>query len=130
MNYLIGNFLISIKNASLARRRDIVLPFSNVTKEIGKVLVKEGFLSEVKEDTDNGKRILRAGIRYENRKPVVTDIKLVSKPSLRAYKTTKEIAHTLTREAMTLVLSTSMGVMTGKEALKKKIGGEVLFKIW
>ncbi len=130
MNYLVGDFIIRIKNASLARRKHIDMPFSNINKEIGSVLVKEGFLADIKEEERDGKRMLTAEIRYENRKPAVTHVTVVSKPSLRVYMTAKDIAHHVTREAMTSIISTSMGVMSGKDAIKKRVGGELLFKIW
>jgi small subunit ribosomal protein S8 len=130
MNHNISDFIIRIKNAAMARRKEVVLPFSNVTKETGKVLVKEGFLESFKEETKKGKKSLRAVIRYERRLPVLNGVTLFSKPSLRQYEPSKHIAQIERRGKRTIIISTSQGVMTGKEALKRGIGGEILFAVW
>lgn len=129
MNYLIADFLLRIKNAYLARRKEVVAPYSNVNKEIGKVLVKLGFISSVKEVTDGKKRSLAIVLRYVRRKPVVSDVQIISKPSLRVYVDKLHLAKEMRRDAMTTIVSTSNGVMSGEDAKKKGIGGELLFKI-
>lgn len=130
MNYLVADFILRIKNASLARRKQIVMPYSNINKAIGKTLVKEGFLADIKEETVDGKRVLIAGLRFENRRPVVSDVVIVSKPSLRVYLSAKKIKEQAFKDAMTSIVSTNAGVMTGKDAAKKGIGGELLFRVW
>jgi small subunit ribosomal protein S8 len=130
MNYLVADFILRIKNASLARRKQVVMPYSNINKAIGKTLVREGFLAEIKEDELDGKKILRAALRYENRRPVVSDVKIVSKPSLRVYVGIREVKEKAAKDAMTSILSTNSGIMTGKEAAKKGVGGELLFRVW
>lgn len=129
MNYSIGDFIIQLKNAARARIRDLYIPYSNTKKAIGKVLIKEGFLEEVKEEEVDGKRVLFVRLRYQSRRPTLTEIEIVSKPSLRIYIGTDEIVKQQ-RGAQTAILSTNKGIMAGKEAFKKKIGGELLFKIW
>ena len=129
MNYIVGDFVIQLKNASLARKKEIVTPYSNLNKAIGKVLVKEGFLDSVKDETVDGHKALSVTLRYQRRRPTITDVKLVSRPSLRAYVGSDEIAQKQGREAIA-ILSTNAGVLTGKEAIKKGVGGELLFKIW
>ena len=91
MNYLIADFIIRIKNSALSKRKEVALPFSNINKEIGKVLVKEGFLESIKEEDAKGKKSLTAVIRYESRIPVLTDVDVISKPSLRVYLPAKRI---------------------------------------
>ena len=130
MNHSVSDFLIRIKNASLARRREVVLPFSNINKEIGKVLKKEGYLTEIKEAKIGAKRTLQATIAYEKRNPVLSDVVIVSKPSLRIYKTSKTISSIEIRGRHKVVMTTSQGVMTGSDARKRGIGGEILFEIW
>jgi len=129
MNYTIGDFVIRLKNAALARKKELYVPFSKIQKEIGKVLVKEGFLEDIKEDEIEGKKTLYVKLRYQRRRPVVTDIAIISKPSLRVYVGSDEIARKQGK-AKTVILSTNSGIITGKEAIKKKVGGELLFKIW
>jgi small subunit ribosomal protein S8 len=129
MNYVIGDFVIQLKNASLANKKAIVTPYANLSKAVAQVLKKEGFLDEVKEETIDGHRMLAVSLRFQNRKPAITDVHLVSKPSLRTYVKPSEIARKQGR-ATIAVLSTNVGVLTGKEAIKKGVGGELLFQIW
>lgn len=129
MNYRVGDSVIRLKNAALARKKEVTLPYSNITKGIAQVLTKEGFLDNVKEETVEGKRSLVVNLRYQNRKPVISNVNIVSKPSLRVYISLDEIQKNQGK-AMTAVLSTNGGVMTGRQAQKKGIGGELLFKIW
>lgn len=129
MNYVIGDFVIQLKNASLAHKKAIVTPYANLSKAVAQVLKKEGFLEEVKEETIDGHKMLSVSLRFQNRKPAITNVHLVSKPSLRTYVKPSEIARKQGR-ATTAVLSTNVGVLTGKEAIKKGVGGELLFQIW
>lgn len=129
MNYTVGDFIIQIKNATLSRKKELVTPFANIKKAIAKALIKEGFLDNVKEETIDGRKMLVVGIRYSSRKPTLTDVKLVSKPSLRIYVEAKDINKRQGR-AETAIISTNLGVITGKEAVKKGVGGELLFKVW
>lgn len=130
MNHSVSDFLIRIKNASLAKRKQVILPYSNINRDIGKVLKKEGFLEEIKEGKDGNKRILNAIIKYEKRIPILNDLVVISKPSLRVYKTSKTIIDIERRGRHKVVLSTSKGVMTGQDARKNNLGGEILFEIW
>lgn len=129
MNYVIGDFVIQLKNASLAHKKVIVTPYANLSKAVAHVLKKEGFLDEIKEETIDGHRMLSVSLRFQNRKPAITNVHLVSKPSLRTYVKPGEISRKQGR-ATTAVLSTNIGVLTGKEAIKKGVGGELLFQIW
>jgi small subunit ribosomal protein S8 len=130
MNYQVADFIIRIKNAYAARRKEVVMPYSNISLAIGKTLVKNKFLSEIKQEEVEGKKQLRASLRYMRRKPVVTEVDIISKPSLRVYVSAKQNSMSSNRDAMTTVLSTSEGIMTGRDAHKKGIGGELLFKVW
>lgn len=129
MDYHVGDFIIRIKNGYRARRKSVVMPYSNINKAVAKVLVKEGFLAKVEENEDNGKRTILAHLRYENRKPTFHEVKLISKPALRVYVGSHDMQIDKDK-AMTAIISTSSGIMTGKDAVKKGVGGELLFKIW
>ncbi len=129
MNYVIGDFVIQLKNAALARRKIVVAPYANLSKAVAQVLKKEGFVDAVSEETVDGKRMLSVTLRYHRRKPTITDVDLVSKPSLRTYVAASEIAGKQGRAA-TAILSTNTGILTGNDAMKKGVGGELLFKIW
>ncbi len=130
MDHSVSDFIIRIKNASLAKRKQVILPYSNINKEIGKVLKNEGFLEEIKESKEGNKRILSAIIKYEKRNPILNNLIVISKPSLRVYKTSKTIIDIERRGKHKVVLSTNQGVMTGQDARKKNLGGEILFEIW
>jgi len=129
MNYTVGDFAIQLKNAALARKKEITTPYANIKKAIAKVLIKEGFLDSVKEETVDDKKRLVVTLRYQRRKPAITDVTLVSKPSLRVYIGADEIGSKQGRASLA-ILSTNGGIMTGYSAMKKKLGGELLFKIW
>ncbi len=126
----VSDFVIRIKNASLAKRKKVIVPYCNINKEVGKVLVKEGFLESIKEAEASHKKVLEAVIKYERRNPVLTDMLIVAKPSLHIYTKLSGIPEIQRRGRYTIIISTSKGIMTGKEAYKKGLGGEVLFKIW
>lgn len=129
MNYQVADFVIRLKNACLAKRRKVEILYSKMNKAIGKLLVRENFLEDIKEEVKDGKKILIAKIRYEKRMLVFSDVLTVSKPSLRVYTKAKTIAKIQGGLGIS-VISTSQGIMTGQEARKKGLGGEVLFKIW
>jgi len=130
MNYKVSDFVIRIKNAALAKRRNVLIPYCNINKALGQVLVKEGYLESVKQNEVSGKKVLEAVIKYERRNPVLTDVSIVSKPSLYVYVGVSDIPEIQRRGKYTVILSTNKGIMSGREAYKKGIGGKVLFKIW
>ena len=130
MNHSVSDFITRIRNAAMARRREVELPYSNLNKEIGKVLQKEGYLTELKEMKDKNKKTLQATIAYDKRIPILSNLVIISKPSLRVYKPSKNISDIERRGKHKVVLTTSQGVMTGPEARKKGVGGEILFEIW
>lgn len=127
MNYLVGDIIIRIKNAALARRSRVSVPKAKIAHAIAAVLMKEGFIRNIKEELVDGRNMLTFDIVYDNRIPLLTDVKLLSKPSLRVYKSAREVKG---RGIKVIVVSTSKGVMTGKEASEKGLGGEALFEIW
>jgi len=130
MNYLVADFIIRIKNSAYSKRKEVILPFSNINRAIGKTLVKEGFLENIKEEVTEGKKSLKAIIKYDNRIPVMTDVIIISKPSLRVYSPSKKLFDIAKRGKRKIIISTSQGIMTSAEAQKKGLGGEVLFAIW
>lgn len=130
MNYAIADFMIRIKNASMAGRRDVVLPYSSVNKTIGEVLVSQKFLADIREAMVEKRRVLIATIVYVRRKAALRDVTIVSKPSLRVYRKAKGVQNLRRKGAALFVLSTPKGIMTDKEAQKLGIGGELLFAVW
>lgn len=130
MNYSVADFIIRLKNAALARRRDVELPYSKLNKAIGDVMVKNHMLESIKVEEKDGKKFLNGTITYEKRLATFSDVTIISKPSLRVYAGAKDSAGLMGRGLGTTIVSTSQGVMTGRDAFKKGVGGEVLFKVW
>src|SRR3989344_5198944 len=119
MNYHVGDFITRIKNASLAKRKTAVAPYAKINKAIGQVLVDEGFLKACKEEMIDGVKKLRIELRYEDRQPVLTDLSLISKPSLRVYTKAKSAPRTRRKGLGVSVLSTNQGILTAEQARKK-----------
>lgn len=123
-NYPIGDFLIRLKNASMAGHKTVVLQNSKLIESVAKVLKKEGFLSDVK--VENGD--ITVQLAYKSKKPVLMNIKLISKVGLRIYQNLDEVkSH---RGASILILSTSKGILSSLEAIKVGAGGEVIAEVW
>jgi len=116
---------IIIKNGYMAKKPNVSVPLSKFKLEIAKVLEKEGYVGKV----TTAERSIEIELLYENKKPRVTEIKKVSNPGLRIYKSSKAITSVKGGIGATIV-STSKGVMSGVEAKNKKLGGEILCQIW
>lgn len=129
MSYSVSDCIIRIKNACNARRRSLLLANTRMNKRLCDVLVKEGFLTDCKQETVEGNKMLRVTIQRIKRVPVFTDVILYSKPSLRVYVGLRDFGGVLRGKGV-VVLSTSKGIMTAREAQKKGVGGELLFKVW
>lgn len=130
INHTVSDFITRIKNAAKARRRELVVPYARISKNIAKVLVREGFLEDVKEQEVDGRKTLSIKIKYKDRMPIITDTKVISKPSLRVYSGFSSLVQNQKKGMYTSVLSTNKGIMTGDQAQKNKLGGEILFRIW
>jgi small subunit ribosomal protein S8 len=129
VNDPIGDMLIQIKNASLARNSEVEFPYSKLKMALGKILMDEGYIASVAKVGTEPKANLRVGIKYINGVSVITGVKRVSKPGLRWYVTKDKIPQVVGGMGIA-ILSTPLGIMTGMEAKKKGTGGELLCKIW
>jgi small subunit ribosomal protein S8 len=129
VNDPIGDLLAQIKNASMAGLQVIELPNSRMKLAVAKILSQEGYVGEVSTVGDEPKRMLRIGIKYQGDEPVITGVKRISKPGLRLYVNRNTIPTVVGGMGMALV-STPQGIMTGRDAKKKGIGGEILCTIW
>jgi len=124
VNYPVGDFLIKLKNASMADKHDLVVDKTNLIKAVAMSLKKVNYLDEVKEE--KGKILVK--LTYRNKKPVLINLKLVSKPGLRIYKSVDELEKF--RSPSILILSTPKGVLTIREAIKQRTSGEVIAQVW
>jgi small subunit ribosomal protein S8 len=126
----IADMLTRIRNASLARHRELTLPSSRIKREIARILVEEGFIESFTTGQDDVQETLSMRLKYvEGRTPVVSGLKRISKPGLRVYARKTEIPRVLGGLG-TAILSTSQGIMTGSQARKLNLGGEVLCYVW
>lgn len=126
----IAAMLIMIKNAGKAERPFIVVPHSKLKESIALCLQKEGYVSSVTKKTSKNHPVLEIGVKYDDKgDSKVHEVKRVSKPSRRMYMGTRDVRPVKNGYGI-LVLSTPKGIMTGKEARKELVGGEVLFMIW
>ncbi len=121
----VGDALIRIKNGYSVGKVSVELKFSKLIWRLMKLLQEEGYLSDVKQKD----REITVVLKYDARVPALTDIKRVSKPSLRVYKGVKELPGVLNGLGIAII-STPKGLMTDKEARKNKVGGEVLALVW
>jgi small subunit ribosomal protein S8 len=125
----IANMLTMVRNASMAGKETVVVPFSKVKHAILETLAKHGFVKSVAKKTKGPFPFLEIGLEYNEKRPRINEIKMISKPSRRMYLGFKEI-YPIKGGRGALVLSTPKGILTGAEARKDRIGGEVLFQIW
>ena len=125
----ISNFIIKLKNAGNAGHESLTVPNSKLRKAISEVLKKEGFIKDFSEKSEKGKSEIAITLLSENRIPKIKGVKRFSKPSKRVYQQSAELRSVKSGYGV-LIVSTSHGVMTGKQAKAKKLGGEVLFSIW
>ena len=121
----VANMLVSVKNGYLAKKTQVSVPFSKFKYEIAKVLESEKFVAKV--EKSNNKILI--DLSYEGAKPKITDIKRVSKLGLRVYEKGKNIKKIKGGRGI-LIVTTSKELMTGKRAKEKKLGGEVIFRVW
>lgn len=121
----VGDVLIRIKNGYSVGKISVSIRFSKLIWKLVKLLQKEGYLADaVQKD-----REIIVTLKYNSRAAAITDVKRVSKPSLRVYKGVKDLPRVLNGLGIA-VISTPKGLMTDKEARKLKVGGEVLALVW
>ncbi len=126
----LADMFTRIRNSATARHEWVRVPTSNVKRAVAGVLRAEGFIAAVEEEEKGPRSYLRLRITYgEDRKAVLGGIRRVSKPGLRVYVNRREVPRVLGGLGIA-ILSTSQGVMSDREAWRRKIGGEVLCYVW
>jgi small subunit ribosomal protein S8 len=123
-NYLIGDFLIRVKNVAMAGNKSFSIKSNKQIVAIAEALKKAHFLDTVKEE----KGVLTVSLSFKDKKPQIMDIKLISKPGLRIYLGVDEIAKK--RSPSILLISTPKGVISSLQAVKERVGGEVIAEVW
>ena len=129
----ITDMLNRIRNAQALLKEQVSFPFSNLKYDIAKILEKEGFIEKAEKKGRKIKRIIEIVLKYQNeqegKRPSISGLIRVSKPGQRLYVKAKKIRRVKGGYGISIV-STSKGVMTGKEARKQKLGGEIICEIW
>jgi small subunit ribosomal protein S8 len=123
----ISDLLTRIRNASTARKKVVVMPFSKLKEQVAAILKQNGFIESVKVTTDGGFKSLELGLSANPE--TITSLIRVSKPGRRVYTSSSDIPLVLGGRGLVIV-STSSGVMTGRDARKKGLGGELICKVW
>ncbi|MGZ3588539.1 MAG: 30S ribosomal protein S8 [Candidatus Limnocylindrales bacterium] len=126
----IADMLTRIRNASRARHTEVIVPASRTKREIARILKDEGFIEEVEEVRSGTHQDLRIRLKYvDGKAPVVSGLKRISKPGLRVYAAKTDIPRVLGGLGI-VIISTSQGIMTGAQARKAQLGGEILAFVW
>ena len=124
----IADMLTCVRNANMVLKEDVDIPHSKIKEGIARVLKREGYIEEFGVEGDAKKR-LKIKLRYQSRKGGIEGLKRISRPGLREYVSADEVPRVLGGIG-TAILSTSRGILTGVEARKENVGGEVLCHVW
>ena len=126
----IADMLTRIRNGGKARLPFVDVPASKVKVEIGKILVDEGLVASQEMVTEGKFPMIRFHLKYRpNKAHAIAHIRRVSKPGLRVYKAAEEVLPVRSGLGLTIV-STSQGILTDRDARRRRVGGEVLCEIW
>ena len=127
----IADYLTRIRNAVRANHRVVEIPASNLKKEITKILFEQGYVLSYKFDDSTVQGTIKIALKYnkETKDPVIKKIQRISKPGLRKYSGSGDLPRILNGLGIAIV-STSRGVMTGKQAQRENVGGEVLCYVY
>ena len=125
----IADLLTRVRNAAMARHDSVMIPASKMKIPIAKILKDEGFIADYAIIKGEPQRMIKITLKYIDKQPAFIGLERVSKPGLRIYSGKKEIPRVYGGLGIAII-STSKGLMTGQEAWKKNIGGEVLCYVW
>lgn len=127
----IADMLTRIRNANACDFKTVKIPASQLKQNIADILIKNGYIgkSELIKSTNHHPYLLLT-LKYYKGKPIINGLKRISKPGQRIHLNLTKLNKMLSSRIEDLIISTSQGLMTGREARKKGLGGEALFKIW
>jgi small subunit ribosomal protein S8 len=126
----VADMLTKIRNAGMAKHEKVDIPSSKLKLEIVKILKTEGYIKNFKKVSQEGINTIRVFLKYDDGSgPVIHGLEKVSKPGRRVYAGYKNMPRVFNGYG-TLIVSTSMGVTTGKKAAEKKVGGEIICTVW
>ena len=125
----IGDMLTRVRNASAALKPEVLVPHSKLKAEIARILKKEGYVVDFAVEQEGTHKQIRIELKFSGKTPAIEGIKRVSRPGRRVYVGGEDVPRVLGGMG-TALLSTSRGIMTGSEARKLKVGGELLCTVW
>ena len=125
----ISDMLNRIRNAQAVLKEQVDMPFSNLKYEIARVLEEKGFIEKAEKKGKRTKRTIEITLRYKDKIPVISGLKMVSKPGQRIYKSFREVRPVKSGYGIAII-STPKGLMTDKEVKKQRLGGEVICEVW
>lgn len=126
----VADFLTRVRNAIRARQQKVDVPASKLKLEIARILKEEGYIANFKSTEEEGRRLLRVYLKYgSNNDPAISNVQRVSRPGCRVYVGRNEIPRVLGGLGIN-ILTTPRGVMTGRDARKRGVGGEILCEVW
>ena len=125
----IADLLTRLRNSSRTQKVDMLLPYSKIKAEIAAILKREGYITSYEVDTTSKFPQIKITTKVVNRTPAITGLKRVSKPGLRRYVGAQEVPRVLGGMGIA-ILSTPRGLVTGNEAKKQNVGGELLAYVW
>ncbi|MEP6686524.1 MAG: 30S ribosomal protein S8 [Verrucomicrobiota bacterium] len=125
----IADLLARVRNAGAAGKSEMFVPYSKIKAEIVRILKEEGYITEYSVDTEAAHPRIKITNKIANRTSAITGLKRVSRPGLRRYVGAKEIPRVLGGMGVS-ILSTPRGILSGREAKKQNVGGELLAYVW
>lgn len=126
----VGDFIIQLKNAGMAGRSSVSVPYTKLTHAIAEKLAQQGFLASVSVVKKKNGEVLAVELTTDtDGRPRILDVKRVSSPGRRLYRKSTEL-HPVRTGTGALILSTPKGILTAEEAKQEHVGGEALFEIW
>jgi small subunit ribosomal protein S8 len=126
----IADFLVRIRNGLIADHDEVAMPASNFKAELARILTEQGYIEDYSVEPARVGKVLRVRLKYtEDRKPVISGLERVSKPGRRRYVNADEVPKVLGGMG-TAIVSTSRGVMTGHDARRSRVGGELVARVW
>jgi small subunit ribosomal protein S8 len=126
----VADFLTRIRNAHRARHQKLDAPASKLKAEIARILKEEGYIANYKATEEEGQRVLRVYLKYgPNNEAAIRDLKRISKPGCRVYIGKDEIKRVQGGLGIS-IMTTPKGVMTGRQARREGVGGEILCEVW
>ena len=126
----VADFLTRLRNAHGARHQKLDVPASKLKAEVARILKEEGYIANVKPVEEEGLRLLRVYLKYgANNEPAIRNLKRVSKPGCRVYIGKDEIRRVQGGLGIS-IMTTPRGVMTGRQARREGVGGEILCEVW